>query len=179
MLRATPAWAARRWRCRGANSPSLQLPFRDANVFQIQSPSSDTRLDCHPHATPVTRTTAKARQPGQSHGPGSKPTTRTIYPNCQVSDVGDESPYSSLCRTQIPLAPAWALSVHKAQGMTLDRVVVNLQSAFEDGQVYVALSRARTLEGLKVEGQITDLRTGLTVNEEVQEFLEARFGGPA
>lgn len=112
-------------------------------------------------------------------GPGSKPTTRTIYPDCQVSDVGDESPYSSLCRTQIPLAPAWALSVHKAQGMTLDRVVVNLQSAFEDGQVYVALSRARTLEGLKVEGQITDLRTGLTVNEEVQEFLEARFGGPA
>lgn len=103
--------------------------------------------------------------------------TRTIYPECQVGDVGDESPYSALCRTQVPLAPAWALSVHKAQGMTLDRVVVNLQSAFEEGQVYVALSRARTLEGLKVEGRIADLRSGLKVNEEVQEFLEERFGG--
>ena len=111
-------------------------------------------------------------------GGGYKPTTRTIYPDCQVSTVGDNSPYSLLSRTQIPLAPAWALSVHKAQGMTLNRVVVNLQSAFEDGQVYVALSRVRTLEGLKVEGQIADLRTGLPVNEEVQEFLAAWSGDP-
>jgi nucleoside-triphosphatase THEP1 len=69
--------------------------------------------------------------------------------------------------SQYPLRLAWAITVHKSQGMSLDAVEVDLSKAFEPGMGYVALSRVRTLAGLKILG-INE--NALKVHPEVLEF---------
>lgn len=100
----------------------------------------------------------------------------TIRAECQINELGDDEPYSLLCRTQIPLTPAWALSIHKAQGMTLEKVKVDVSRAFADGQVYVALSRATSLRGLKVVGDAKGLTVGAGGNKEVRLFYKDKLG---
>ncbi len=50
--------------------------------------------------------------------------------------------------SQYPLKPAWAITIHKSQGLTFDRAVIDAEAAFTHGQTYVALSRCKTLEGV-------------------------------
>ncbi len=69
---------------------------------------------------------------------------------------------------QIPLKLAWAITIHKSQGLTFDRAIIDARAAFAPGQVYVALSRCRTLEGL-VLGTPID-RRGIRTDPLVRQF---------
>jgi ATP-dependent DNA helicase PIF1 len=89
-----------------------------------------------------------------------------------VNELGGVEPYSFLSRTQIALVAGWAMTVLKSQGMALNRVVVNLSKSFEEGQLYVALSWAQSLQGLNAEGLGYQLRR----NEQVRQLLYEKFG---
>ena len=71
---------------------------------------------------------------------------------CQPEDWVTEAPGGEILakRVQVPLILAWALSIHKAQGQTIERIKVDLGKVFEKGQAYVALSRATSQVGLQV-----------------------------
>lgn len=75
-----------------------------------------------------------------------------------------------LVREQVPLLLAWAMSIHKAQGQSIDRLRVDLRKIFEKGQVYVALSRATNKEHLEV---LNFDHRRITVSKEVREFYNS------
>jgi len=70
---------------------------------------------------------------------------------------------------QIPLKLAWAITIHKSQGLTFERAIVEADASFAHGQVYVALSRCKTLEGLVLR---TPLRPqNIIVDEAVADYI--------
>ena len=80
--------------------------------------------------------------------------------------------------TQLPIKLAWATTIHKSQGKTFDKCVIDLgRGAFAAGQTYVALSRCRTMDGIRLAQPIT--KRHLLIDWRVSEFLTALQYGVA
>lgn len=85
--------------------------------------------------------------------------TPEIWENINYSinpETKEISEHVSGAFSQMPLRLAWAITIHKSQGLTFDKAIIDAQASFAHGQTYVALSRCRTLEGIVLKNPISE-----------------------
>ncbi len=73
---------------------------------------------------------------------------------------------------QYPLKLAWAITVHKSQGLTFNKAIIDVQNAFAPGQIYVALSRLSSLDGLILTSPIP--QNGIKIDRSIEDFSKNR-----
>ena len=117
---------------------AILVQFDDKNVGEKAKASSQFKAQ-HPDAVPIYR-----------HGVPFQHKNITIF-----------------C-SQFPLVLAWASTIHSVQGLTVDRIVVDLSKIFAAGQAYVALSRVKTLEGLQI---FNYKRTAFRIDKQVEQEM--------
>ena len=70
---------------------------------------------------------------------------------------------------QYPIKPAWAITIHKSQGLTFDKAVIDAHEAFSPGQAYVALSRCRSLDGMVLSEKLS--QRAIITDSIVDEYM--------
>ena len=103
------------------------------------------------------------------------PTTWEQYSYGYDEESKEIKPQSTGSFTQFPLRLAWAVTIHKAQGKTFDKVIIDLgRGTFAAGQLYVALSRCRSLEGIRLQQPIEPRH--IRIDDRISDFLTIGFG---
>lgn len=85
--------------------------------------------------------------------------------NAETKDIQEKRSGSFI---QMPLRLAWAVTIHKSQGLTFDKIIVDAEDSFAHGQTYVALSRCRTLEGIILSKPISG--NNIICDDKVSDF---------
>lgn len=98
-------------------------------------------------------------------------TTTILKQTWSITEKRKNNNYTLASRTQVPLAMAWALSVHKSQGLTLDYVECDVKGIFTTGQLYVMLSRASSSTGLIIRNF---KKNAILVDEKVTKFYKTQ-----
>lgn len=140
-----------------ANDPSLR--WVNGDLGTILSVDSDGKATIHLRGRD--RTVSAERQTWE--------TTKPVFRDGQIRHEVTGT------FTQVPFRLAWAITIHKSQGQTLDHVVVDLTGgSFDSGQTYVALSRATSLQGIVLTQPLRS--RDLNVDSRVVRFLSPRTG---
>ncbi|MBP3828724.1 MAG: AAA family ATPase [Bacteroidaceae bacterium] len=143
------------------NDPSPEKAFYNGRIGRVEAINGDrVTVLCRRNPSPATSSATSQSALGNSQAPAYdrievRPLSwdNTRYVTDSSAGTIHEEVVGSF--TQIPLRTAWAITIHKSQGLTFDHAIINAGRAFSHGQVYVALSRCRTLEGLVLATPIT------------------------
>lgn len=136
------------------NDSSAEKRYYNGKIGRIVSIGSDNiRVSCKGDSEPIQVSQEEWVNTRYSIDPETKEIRETI-----------EGKF-----VQYPLKAAWAITVHKSQGLTFERAIIDVGAAFTHGQVYVALSRCKSLEGLVLN---SPLKSGVVINDRtVQDFI--------
>lgn len=142
-----------------------------AQVMFIRNDTSDARLFFNGKLGSVTRITddnISIRCPNENQDIVLEPVTweNIKYTLNEQTKSIEEQIVGSF--TQYPLRHAWAITIHKSQGLTFERCIIDAQAAFASGQVYVALSRCKSFEGIVLRSPI--FSSSVKTDPVVQEF---------
>lgn len=151
----------------------LQLKL-GAQVIFIKNDSSGKKQFYNGKAAKITAISQDAIKVTFTNGGREIEVEKEIWQNVKYSLSDEENKIDETSTgsfSQYPFKLAWAITVHKSQGLTFDQAIVDVSTAFTHGQAYVALSRCRSLEGLILKSPV--LAENIITDAKVISFTKA------